>query len=68
MHITKYGAMLSVAILLSGVVAGTFSFFIANAEALEEKKFKVKKFKCNNINVNIDGLDVNIPNGNVPIA
>jgi hypothetical protein len=55
MNITKYGAMLSMAILLSGVLAVTFSYFIANAEALEEKKFKVKKIKCNNINVNIDG-------------
>jgi hypothetical protein len=55
MNITKYGAMFSAAILLSGALVVAFSFFIANAEALEEKKIKVKKIKCNNINVNIDG-------------
>ena len=68
MNITKYGAMLSVAILLSGVLAVTFSFVIANAEALEEKKFKVKKFKCNNINVNIDGEEIIHTENNGPFC
>ena len=68
MTITKYGAMLSVAILLSGVLAVTFSFVIANAEALEEKKFKVKKLKCNNINVNIDGEEIIHTENNGPFC
>jgi hypothetical protein len=58
MNITKYGALFSVAILLSGVVAVTFSFFIANVQALEEnhfKHYKVKKHTCINLNFVIDG-------------
>ena len=68
MNITKYGAMFSMAILLSGALAVTFSFFIANAEALEEKKFKIKKFKCNNINVNIDGEEIIHTENNGPFC
>ena len=68
MNITKYGGMLSVAILLSGVLAVTFSFVMANAEALEEKKFKVKKLKCNNINVNIDGEEIIHTENNGPFC
>jgi hypothetical protein len=68
MNITKYGAMFSAAILLSGVLAVTFTFFIANAEALEEKKIKVKKIKCNNINVNIDGEEITHTENNGPFC
>jgi hypothetical protein len=68
MNITKYGAMFSAAILLSGVLAITFAFFIANAEALEEKKIKVKKIKCNNINVNIDGEEIIHTENNGPFC
>ena len=71
MNITKYSAMFSMAILLSGALAATFSFFIANSEALEEnkyKKYKVKKIKCNNINVNIDGEEIIHTENNGPIC
>jgi hypothetical protein len=71
MNITKYGAMLSMAILLSGALATAFSFFIANAEALEDnkyKKIKVKKIKCNNINVNIDGEEIIHTENNGPFC
>jgi hypothetical protein len=68
MNITKYSAMFSVAILLSGVLAVTFAYFIANAEALEEKKIKVKKIKCNNINVNIDGEEIIHTDNNGPFC
>ena len=68
MNITKYSAMFSVAILLSGVLAVTFAYFIANAEALEEKKIKVKKIKCNNINVNIDGEEIIHTENNGPFC
>ena len=68
MNITKYSAMFSVAILLSGVLAVTFTYFIANAEALEEKKIKVKKIKCNNINVNIDGEEIIHTENNGPFC
>jgi hypothetical protein len=68
MNITKYGAMFSMAILLSGALAVTFTFFMANAEALEEKKIKVKKFKCNNINVNIDGEEIIHTENNGPFC
>ena len=72
MNITKYGALFSMAILLSGVLAVTFSLFIANVEALEEnkfKKFKVKKFICNNFNLNIDGEEIiSIDNNNFPVC
>ena len=68
MNITKYSAMFSVAILLSGVLAVTFAYFIANAEALDEKKIKVKKIKCNNINVNIDGEEIIHTENNGPFC
>ena len=71
MNITKFSAMFSMAILLSGALAPTFSFFIANSEAFEEKKFKnykVKKIKCNNINVNIDGEEIIHTENNGPIC
>ena len=68
MNITKYSAMFSVAILLSGVLAVTFTYFIANAEALDEKKIKVKKIKCNNINVNIDGEEIIHTENNGPFC
>jgi hypothetical protein len=71
MNITKYGAMLSMAILLSGAFATAFSFFITNAEALEDnkyKKIKVKKLKCNNINVNIDGEEIIHTENNGPFC
>jgi hypothetical protein len=63
--------MLSMAILLSGTLATAFSFFIANAEALEDnkyKKIKVKKLKCNNINVNIDGEEIIHTENNGPFC
>ena len=71
MNITKYSAIFSMAILLSGALVATFSFFIANAEALKEnkyKKFKVEKIKCNNINVNIDGEEIIHTENNGPIC
>ena len=71
MNITKYSAIFSMAILLSGTLAATFSFFIGDAEALEEnkyKKFKVKKFKCNNINVNINGEEIIHTENNGPFC
>ncbi len=71
MNITKYSAIFSMAILLSGALATAFSFFIANAEALEEnkyKKFKVKKLKCNNINVNINGEEIIHTENNGPFC
>jgi hypothetical protein len=71
MNITKYGAMFSMAILLTGAFAVTFSLFIANVEALEEnnfKKYKVKKFKCNNINVNINGEEIIHTENNGPFC
>jgi hypothetical protein len=71
MNITKYSAMFSMAILLSGALATAFSFFIANAEALEDnkyKKIKVKKLKCNNINVNIDGEEIIHTENNGPFC
>jgi hypothetical protein len=62
MNITKYSAIFSMAVLLSGVVAVTFSFFSEEAQALrgdkDFKKFKVKKFVCNNINFNLDGEEI----------
>ena len=70
MNITKYSAIFSMAILLSGALAITFSFFIADAQALQDnhfKKFKVKKFKCINFNLNIDGEEkFSSPNDKFP--
>ena len=71
MNVTKYYAMFSMAILLSGAFAVTLSLFIANVDALEEnnfKKYKVKKFKCNNINVNINGDEIIHTENNGPIC
>ena len=73
MNITKYSALFSMAVLMSGVVAVTFSFFSENAQALiadkEFKKYKVKKFKCNNININIDGEEIfSSDNNNFPVC
>ena len=72
MNITKFSAIFSMAVLLSGALATAFSFFIANAEALEDnkyKKIKVKKIKCNNINVNIDGEEIfSSDNNNFPVC
>jgi len=71
MNITKYSTMFSMAILLSGAFAVTLSFFIANTEASEEdnfKKYKVKKFKCNNINVNINGEEIIHTENNGPFC
>ena len=41
MNVTKYSAIFSMAILLSGAFAVTFSLFIANVEGLENN-FKKK--------------------------
>ena len=71
MNITKFSAMFSMAILMSGVAAVTFSLFSEDAQALrgdnDFKKYKVKKIKCNNININIDGEEIfSSPNNDFP--
>jgi hypothetical protein len=71
MNITKFSAIFSMVMLLSGALATAFSFFIANAEAIEDnkyKKIKVKKLKCNNINVNIDGEEIIHTENNGPFC
>lgn len=62
MNITKYATMFSMAILVTGVIAVTFSVFVANVYAYDgydhKKHVKIIKFKCNNINININGEEI----------
>ncbi|HEX5185898.1 MAG TPA: hypothetical protein VFV86_03320 [Nitrososphaeraceae archaeon] len=72
MNITKYATIFSMAILVTAVFAVTFSVFVANAQANEgsdfKKNIKIIKFKCNNINVNINGEEIIHTENNGPFC
>ena len=56
---TKYATIFSMAILVTAVFGVTFSIFVANAQANDgsdyKKNIKIVKFKCNNVNFNVNG-------------
>ena len=72
MNITKYATIFSIGILVTAVFAVTFSVFVANAQANEgydiKKNIKIIKFKCNNINVNADGVEIIHTENNGPFC
>ena len=72
MNITKYATIFSMAILVTAVFAVTLSVFVANAQANQGSEFnkniKIIKFKCNNINVNVDGEEIIHTDNNGPFC
>jgi tetrahydromethanopterin S-methyltransferase subunit D len=69
MTITKYSAMLSIVILITGIVVATASLFV-NVEAFKDPDFKkiINSKKCTNFNLNVNGELIKTINRGDPIC